>query len=141
MMMNSTFFENMTKAWGLGPQGFGHEGFHAPGFGPPPAAAWPPSPFHGMFECPMAVGTHFQQFLTRRLQHQAEFLHELSRERNPQDIFAKHMAYLQQAAMAWSTEMIQMSEIAQSKLMGAATDAAGPAGEDAPPNHPYRRAA
>jgi len=140
MMNSSSFFENMTKAWGLDPQGFGQQGFGAQGFGPPPGMAWPAPAFHGIFECPMAVGAHFQQFLTRRLQHQAEFLHELARERNPQDIFAKHMAYLQQAAMAWSTEMIQVSEIAQSKLMGAAADVAAAAGQDAP-EHPYRRAA
>lgn len=122
-MNDSAFFQGLSRAWGLGAQ---------------PASPWPMTAWQGLFETPIAVSTHLQQFLTHRVQEQARFLAELSHERNPNDILAKQMSYLQQAAMAWSTEMIQVSEIAQSRLMGAA---AGGTPGFGPTETPYARAA
>ncbi len=122
-MNDSAFFQGMSRAWGLGGQ---------------PASPWPMTAWQSLFECPIAVSSHLQQFLAHRVQEQARFLAELSHERNPNDILAKQMSYLQQAAMAWSTEMIQVGEIAQSRLMGAASGAT--AGFDIPEPR-YARAA
>lgn len=84
------------------------------------AAEWPLALWRSYFECPVLVVAHLQQFLVRRSQEQARFISEVSHERNPSEILAKQIAFMQQSAVAWSTEMVEVSELAQAKLMGAA---------------------
>lgn len=93
--------------------------------------AWPVTAWKNLFfDCPMAVTTHLQQFVGRQVQEQVQLLGELSREQNPSALVTREAAFLQQSALAWSTELIEVAEIVQSKLLSA-TQPAQP--EDTPP--------
>lgn len=79
---------------------------------------WPVNIWKSLyFDCPVAVAAHFQSFLSRRAQEQMQRLSELSREQNPANIITKEIAFLQQASMAWNTEMMELAEVVQNKLL------------------------
>lgn len=86
-----------------------------------PPMAWPVTAWKNLFfDCPVAVSTHLQQFVGRQVQEQVELLGQLSREQNPSAFVTREAAFLQQSALAWSTELVAVAEIVQSKLLNAA---------------------
>lgn len=85
-----------------------------------PAMAWPVTAWKNLFfDCPIAVGTHLQQFVGRQVQEQVTLLGELSREQNPSAFVTREAAFLQQSTLAWTTELIAVAEIVQSKVLNA----------------------
>lgn len=85
-----------------------------------PPMAWPAVVWKNLFfDCPIAVTTHLQQFVGRQVQEQVQLLGDLSREQNPSAAVTREAAFLQQSALAWSTELIEVAEIVQSKLLNA----------------------
>lgn len=96
-----------------------------------PPMAWPVTAWKNLFfDCPIAVSTHLQQFVGRQMQEQMDLLGQLSREQNPSAFVTREAAFLQQSALAWTTEWVAVGEIVQSKLLNA-TQAEEP--EDQPP--------
>lgn len=85
---------------------------------PTAQTTWPVNIWKNLyFDCPVAVAAHFQSFLSRRAQEQMQRLSELSHEPNPANIISREMAFLQQSSMAWNTEMMELAEIVQSKML------------------------
>ncbi len=101
-----------------------------------PPMAWPVTAWKNLFfDCPIAVSTHLQQFVGRQMQEQMDLLNQLSREQNPSAFVTREAAFLQQSALAWSTELVAVGEIVQSKLLSATQ----PEQQDGEP--PFARAA
>lgn len=101
-----------------------------------PPMAWPVTAWKNLFfDCPIAVSTHLQQFVGRQMQEQMDLLNQLSREQNPSAFVTREAAFLQQSALAWSTELVAVGEIVQSKLLNATQ----PEQQDGEP--PFARAA
>lgn len=85
-----------------------------------PGAAWPFTMVKTLyFDTPMAVASHLQQFVGRQMQEQVQLFSELSREQNPQAAFTREAAFLQQSALAWSNELLEVAELAQSRILSA----------------------
>ncbi len=101
-MEESPIVQQWTRMWGTSPS----------------SATWPTNGFKmAYFDCPVAIAAHFQSFLGRRAQEQMQFLSDLSREQNPANILTKEMTYLQQATLAWNTEMMELAELLQNKML------------------------
>lgn len=89
----------------------------APGNTP---AAWPMAMWKNMFlDCPLAVTAHVQQFVGRQVQEQVQLLSDLSREQNPTALLTREAAFLQQYALAWQTELVEVAELVQTRLLNA----------------------
>lgn len=83
--------------------------------------AWPVASLQALwFETPLAVATHLQKFTAGQIQAQMDLLADLSREEGPTNLFAKESAFLQQSAMAWGTEMMELASLVQTKVLSAA---------------------
>lgn len=101
-MDQTPFFQNLTRMWTTNST----------------PTAWPTNTLKAVyFDCPVAMAAHFQSFLGRCAQDQVQFLTDLSREQNPANILTREMAYLQQATLAWNTEMMELAELFQSKVL------------------------
>ncbi|WP_029004914.1 hypothetical protein [Azorhizobium doebereinerae] len=99
--------------------------------------AWPLAAMQAFwFETPLAVSTHLQKFTAGQIQAQVNLLADLSREDGPTNLLAKEAAFLQQSAMAWNTEWLEIASLIQTKILSAAQKPA-----DAPENYPFSRAA
>ncbi len=86
-----------------------------------PPMAWPIASLQALwFETPLAVATHLQKFSASQIQAQMNLLADLSREEGPANLFAKESAFLQQSAMAWGTEMMELASLVQTKVLSAA---------------------
>ena len=115
-MNDSAIFQGLTRAWSVG--------------APPtawPAAAWK----NTFFECPVAVASHLQRFLARQAQEQVQLLAELARDPNPATAIPRQTAYLQQSALAWNTELLELAELVQGKLLAPVGN--GEASQEKPP--------
>lgn len=102
-----------------------------------PSMAWPMAVWKNFFfDCPLAVSSHVQQFVGRQMQEQVQLLADISKEQNPSAALSREAAFLQQSALAWSNELVEVAELVQSRLLTAAK-------ADAPPEEhpPYARAA
>lgn len=85
-----------------------------------PPAAWPFALWKNLFfDCPLAASTHVQQFVGRQMQEQVQLLNDLARERNPSAALSREAAFLQQSALAWSSEMLEVAELVQTRLLSA----------------------
>lgn len=85
-----------------------------------PPMAWPLTMWKNLFfDCPVAVATHIQQFAGRQMQEQVELLNDLAREQNPSARMTREAAFLQQSALAWSSEMLEVAELVQGRLLSA----------------------
>ncbi len=83
--------------------------------------AWPAAAVQTFwFETPMAVMTHLQKFTAGQIQAQMTLLADLSREEGPANVIGKEAAFLQQSAMAWSTEWMELASLVQTKVLSAA---------------------
>lgn len=82
------------------------------------------------FECPVAIASHLQRFAARQMQEQMQIAGELAKDPNPANIFTKQAAYLQQSALAWNTEMMELAELVQAKVLAATQPETAP---EAPP--------
>lgn len=97
-----------------------------------PPAAWPFTMWKNcFFDCPLAVTSHLQQFVGRQMQEQVQLLTEMSREQNPSSLVTREAAFLQQSALAWSNEVLEIAELVQSRLLSATQ--VEPKPEDQPP--------
>lgn len=86
-----------------------------------PPVAWPFAIWKNyFFDCPLAVSSHLQQFVGRQMQEQVHLLSDISREENPTSLVTREAAFLQQSALAWSNELLEVAEIVQSRLLNAA---------------------
>ncbi|WP_454916128.1 hypothetical protein [Xanthobacter sediminis] len=108
-MTDSTFFQGLSNAWNIGA----------------PSAAWPTAtPMTAwknyVFECPVAVASHLQRFMMRQAQDQMQVFAELTRDPNPTTAATRQTAFLQQSALAWNTELLELAELVQSKLLASA---------------------
>lgn len=102
-----------------------------------PSMGWPLAIWKSYFvDCPMAVAAHLQQFTMERMQERAQLVADLSHQPDPSAAFSRTAAFAQQSAIAWNTEMLELAELVQSRLMAAAQADAPP---DAP--SPFSRAA
>lgn len=96
-----------------------------------PPAAWPFAIWKNcFFDCPLAVTSHIQQFVGRQMQEQVQLLTEMSHEQNPSALVTREAAFLQQSALAWNSEFLEIAEIVQSRLL-ASTQIEQP--QDKPP--------
>jgi len=85
-----------------------------------PPTAWPIGMMKNFyFEAPVAVASHLQRFMAHRMQEQMQLASELAKDPNPANAFTKQAAFLQQSALAWQTEMLELAELVQSKVMAA----------------------
>lgn len=75
------------------------------------------------FDCPLAASAHLQQFVGRQLQEQVTLMGEIAREQNPQAAVTREVAFLQQSALAWSNEWLEVAELVQSRLLNAVQNA------------------
>jgi hypothetical protein len=116
-MNDSAIFQGLTRAWSTGT----------------PPVAWPVAFWKNcFFDCPVEVASHIQRFAGRQMQDQVQLFSELSKEENMANAFTKEAAFLQQSALAWSSEMLEVAELMQSKLL-TSTQTVVP-DEDAAPN-------
>ena len=110
-MNENPFTQNYARLWNM----------------PTDQPTWPVNIWKSLyFDCPVAVASHFQSFLSRRAQEQMQRFSELSREQSPANLVTKEIAFLQQAAMAWNTEMMELAEVVQNKLMTSSQAAVTP---------------
>ncbi|MFG1359371.1 hypothetical protein [Xanthobacter pseudotagetidis] len=94
-----------------------------------PPAAWPMAFWKNcFFDCPVEVASHLQRFAGRQMQDQVQLFSELSKEENMANAFTKEAAFLQQSALAWSSEMLEVAELVQAKLLSSTQTAAPPEG-------------
>lgn len=85
-----------------------------------PPVAWPFAMWKNCFvDCPVAVTSHLQQFVGRQMQEQVQLFTELSHEQNPSALMTREAAFLQQSALAWNNEMLEIAEMVQSRLLSA----------------------
>lgn len=99
--------------------------------------AWPAATLQAFwFETPLAVATHLQKFTAGQMQAQMDLLASISREEGPANLMSKEAAFLQQSAMAWGTEMMELASLVQTKVLSAAQKP-----ETAEPPYPLPRAA
>ncbi|TDU01102.1 hypothetical protein [Azorhizobium] len=106
-----------------------------PGAGP---LAWPMSAVQSFWvETPLEVATHLQKFTAGQVQAQLNLFTDLSREDGPANLASKELAFLQQSAMAWNTEWLEIASLIQTKLLSAAQKPAEPGVEP----YPLQRAA
>ncbi|MEP9353647.1 hypothetical protein ABLE93_08615 [Xanthobacter sp. KR7-65] len=103
-----------------------------------PPMAWPLTMWKTLFfDCPVAVTAHMQQFVGRQVQEQVQILGDLAREPNPSALMTREAAFLQQSALAWSSELLEVAELVQSRMLSA-TQLDTPRDE---PQPPFARAA
>lgn len=101
-MNDSAIFQGLTRAWSVGT----------------PHVAWPVAFWKNcFFDCPVEVASHIQRFAGRQMQDQVQLFSELSKEENMANAFTKEAAFLQQSALAWNSEMLEVAELVQSKLL------------------------
>jgi len=101
-----------------------------------PPNMWPVGMWKNFyFEAPVAVASHLQRFMAHQMQEQMQLASELAKDPNPANAFTKQAAFVQQSALAWQTEMLELAELVQAKLMAAAQ----PEGKTEPA--PFTRAA
>ena len=101
-MNDSAIFQGLTRAWSVGT----------------PPVAWPVAFWKNcFFDCPVEVASHIQRFAGRQMQDQVQLFSELSKEENMANAFTKEAAFLQQSALAWNSEMLEVAELVQSKLL------------------------
>ncbi|MFG1333599.1 hypothetical protein V5F41_20395 [Xanthobacter autotrophicus] len=85
-----------------------------------PPVAWPFAVWKNLFlDCPMAASAHVQQFVGRQMQEQIQLLNDLAKEQNPSAAVSREAAFLQQSALAWSGEMLEVAELVQQRLLSA----------------------
>lgn len=102
-----------------------------------PPMGWPLAVWKNcFFDCPLVVSSHLQQFVGRQMQEQVQLLSEISKEQNPSAALSREAAFLQQSALAWSSELLEVAELVQSRLLNATQTERPP--EEQPP---YSRAA
>lgn len=109
-MSDFTIFPGLNRAWNIG----------APA-AIDPATAWK----NYFFECPVAVAAHLQRFAMRQAQEQMQLIGEVARDPNPATAISRQAAYLQQSALAWNTELTEIAELVQGKLLNKAPAADG----------------
>lgn len=103
-----------------------------------PPMGWPLAMWKTCFvDCPMAVAAHLQHFTVERMQERAQLIADLSHQSDPSTAFARTAAFAQQSAVAWNTEMLELAELVQSRLLAAAQ--ADPAPQEPSPS-PLARA-
>lgn len=98
------------------------KGFPAPAMGafqfPALASSWPMALARIYWvELPMAVTGHIQRFMAQQGQERMRLLSELSCADSVSGAFNKEMAFLQQTALAWGVEMMEILELCQEKLV------------------------
>ncbi|MCG5234130.1 hypothetical protein [Xanthobacter oligotrophicus] len=114
-MNDSTVFQGLARAFSTGT----------------PPVAWPFTVWKNLFfDCPLAASAHVQQFVGRQMQEQVQLLNDLAKEHNPTAAFSREAAFLQQSALAWNSEMLEVAELVQHRLLSA-TQADKP--QDQPP--------
>lgn len=117
-MNDSAIFQGLTRAWSTGT----------------PPMAWPMAFWKNcFFDCPVEVASHIQRFAGRQMQDQVQLFSELSKEENMANAFTKEAAFIQQSALAWSSEMLEVAELVQSKVLSS-TQVAPPDAQQ-PPAH------
>ncbi|WP_238121111.1 MULTISPECIES: hypothetical protein [unclassified Xanthobacter] len=103
-MNDSAIFQGLTRAWSSGT---------------PPTMA-PMTQWKNMFfDCPMAVASHLQRFMGKQAQEQMQLMGELAKEPNPANAMTKELAFMQQSALAWNTEVLELAELIQTKVLAA----------------------
>lgn len=103
-MNDSAIFQGLTRAWSTGT----------------PPTMFPMAQWKSVFvDCPMAVASHFQRFMGRQAQEQMQLFGELAKDPNPTNAVTKEIAYMQQAALAWNTEVLELAELVQSKVLAS----------------------
>lgn len=116
-MSDSTIFQGLSRAWNIGT----------------PPTEWPASAMKNyFFECPVAVTSHLQRFMMRQAQDQMQIFAELAKDPNPTNAVTREAAFLQQSALAWNTELLELAELVQSKLLASAGTPPAPQQEVAP---------
>ncbi|MFG1296728.1 hypothetical protein [Xanthobacter variabilis] len=107
-MSDSTIFQGLSRAWNVGTP-----------------AEWPATAVKNyFFECPVAVTSHLQRFMMRQAQDQMQIFAELAKDPNPANAVTREAAFLQQSALAWNTELLELAELVQSKMLAAAAPTA-----------------
>ncbi|MDQ0506994.1 hypothetical protein [Xanthobacter agilis] len=101
-MSDFTIFPGLNRNWNLGASPMVD-----------PTSAWKSY----FFECPVAVASHLQRFMMRQAQDQMQVFAELARDPNPTAAVSRQAAFLQQSALAWNTEVMELAELMQSKLL------------------------
>lgn len=103
-MTDSPIFQGLARAYSVGT----------------PPTIWPMAVMKAyFFDCPMEVAAHVQRFTGRQMQEQVQLFSDLSREENPANAFTKEAAFLQQSALAWQTELMEIADLVQKKLVAA----------------------
>lgn len=116
-MNDSAIFQGLTRAWSAGT----------------PPMAWPMAVWKNcFFDCPVEVASHLQRFAGRQMQDQVQLMSELSREETMANAFTKEAAFIQQSALAWSTELLEVAELVQSRMLSATQLATKPENGEAP---------
>ncbi|GGF65753.1 hypothetical protein GCM10007301_26830 [Azorhizobium oxalatiphilum] len=105
---------------------------------PPLPGSWPISGVQAFWlETPMAVTSHLQKFVAGQVQEQMNVFTALAREDGPANLAGRQSAFLQQSAMAWATEWLELASLVQTRAFAALQKPA-----DAPPDaSAYPRAA
>jgi len=120
-MSDSPFFQGLNRAWNIGT----------------PSPTWAATAWKNyFFECPVAVTSHLQRFVMRQTQDQMQIFAELARDPNPATAVSREASFLQQSALAWNTELLELAELVQGKLLASTTPA-----EAEPEKAPLARAA
>lgn len=120
-MNDSAIFQGLNRAWSVGT----------------PPTAWPLAAWkNSFFECPVAVASHLQRFMARQAQEQMQLLADLARDPNPATAMTRQTAFVQQSVLAWNTELLELADVIQGKLLAPAATAEAPQ-----ENPPFARAA
>lgn len=68
-------------------------------------------------DLPVEVATRLQRFASERAQDQMRLMTELAAEEGNVNPLMRHAAFIQQASLAWSTEMMEIMELYQERLL------------------------
>lgn len=83
-----------------------------------PPAAWPMALVHTYWvDLPLAVSSHVQRFASAQVQAQMRLLSEMSHAEGSANMLMKEAGFLQQSAVAWGGECLEILELCQEKLL------------------------
>lgn len=97
-----------------------------------PSAAWPMTMARAMWvDLPVEIASRLQRFAAAQTQEQMRVFSEAGRLDGSSNPFMRQMAFAQQSSLAWGTEMLEIMELCQERLLNV-----GRAASEAPVQYP-----
>jgi len=102
LMKGSPILQGLARSWTAGT----------------PPMAWPMALAHTYWvDLPVAVASRLQHFASGRVQEQVRIMGEMSHAEGSANMLMKEASFLQQSAVAWGGECLEIIEMCQEKLL------------------------